>query len=298
MGLVMYETKWRLDCLLKKFYNTQTYLKYQYDGEPFDSIHQKVLELNLETSKKKYDDLSKEDFKKYIDILPSICHSCDYWYRWNIDFCEGDRLQTLEYLDEAEEILKVLRPFIENKDFTNCPQPDWHWFMGMLWTSLAIEEYSRALLIAKSLEEFFMATKECKKVQWVPFTAMNYNMDIFPLNWSRHYLSLLIVIGKIYFFMEDKENAIKNYEKILDLGDGKFTKYGSEQVNYHLGLNRILESAVELYILKPTPENRKRIFKYFQSLNAFSVEPSHEAVMETILVNYFIYEEVFGETVR
>lgn len=295
----MYETKWRLDCLLKKFYNTQTYLNYQYDGESFDSIRNKVMQVNEETANKAYDNLSKHDFKKYVKLLPSICHSCEYWYRWDINFGENYKTDIvapfLEYCHEQADILLL---HIENDTLHECPEMDWHYFTKTLWAGVNCEMYSEAISLAEKLDSFFMATIEVKKVHKVPFYSMDYDLNLYDVNWTRHRLSLLLVLAKAYSVSGNKTKAIETYEEVVGLESGKYKEYGIKRLFYHLGSNRILEGIVELYILDPTPENRQQIFKHFQKVNTMPTESTYEAVMETMLVNYFIYEEVFGETVR
>jgi tetratricopeptide (TPR) repeat protein len=293
-----YKTKWRIDLLLEEFYNTQLYLTHDYENSTFDECYAQVTEINKKIAKKNPHTLSKEDLYEFLYLTPEICQSCHYWYRWHLECPEEDVDVHVERMLKVDEMLDTLEPFFESGDFTDCPEMEWSDFMTVFWNGLRFGFTDVVVSQAERLYQFFEATKDIKNIKWVPFVQMNYPMNNFSVNWSRYHLGLCLLLGTAYKENEQPDLAITAYKKAVNANrDPELFKLGVAKIFYHMGINRILEAATELYILEPTEENKKEVKELFLECVSTEIDDTFEALLETLLINYFVYVKVFDGTV-
>lgn len=293
-----YKSKWRIDLLLERLYNSQLYLTHEYENSTYDECYAQVTEINKKVAKKNLHTLSKEDLYEFLYLTPEICQSCFYWYRWGLESTESDRDTHIEKMPEVDKMLDTVESFFESGDFTDCPEMDWNFFMGMFWNGLRFGFADVVVPQAERLYRFFEAKKDIKNTRWVPFTEMNDPMDNFSINWSRYHLGLCLLLGTAYKENGQPDLAITAYKKAVKAyRDPELFKLGVEQIHYHMGVNRVLEAATELYILEPTEENKNQVKELFIECVRMKMDPTFEAVLETLLINYFVYIKVFDGTI-
>lgn len=294
----IYKTKWRIDLLLEELYNTQLYLTHEYENSTFDECYVQVSEINEKVAKKNLHTLSKEDLYEFLYLTPEICQSCHYWYRWDLESTEFDRDSHIEKMPEVDKWLDIVESFFDSGDFTDCPEMGWNFFMGMFWNGLRYGFADVVVPQAERLYRFFETTKDIKNTRWVPFIEMNNPMGNFAINWSRYHLGLCLLLGTAYKENGQPDLAITAYKKAIKAHrDPELFKLGVEQIHYHMGVNRILEAATELYILEPTEENEKQVRELFIECVRMKVDQTFEALLETLLINYLVYMKVFDGTV-
>lgn len=293
-----YKTKWRIDLLLEELYSSQLYLTHEYENSTFHECYSQVTEINKKVAKKNLHTLSKEDLYEFLYLTPEICQSCHYWYRWHLESTESDRDSHIEKMPEVDKMLDTVESFFESGDFTDCPEMQWNFFMGMFWNGLRFGFADVVVPQAERLYRFFEVTKDIKNTRWVPFTEMNAPMDNYAINWSRYHLGLCLLLGTAYKETGQLDLAITAYKKAVKAyRDPELFKLGVEQIHYHMGVNRVLEAATELYCLEPTEENEKQVRELFIECVRMKMDETFEAVLETLLINYFVYLKVFDGTV-
>lgn len=291
----VYRTKWTLDLLLERFYTSRHYLEHEYGESTFDECYEQVQKINKKIARKSYKDINLDDLKEYIDITPEICKSCHYWYRWGIEYVQNDFDEIDKQISKSAELLDLIEPYFEKKNYTGCPNLSWNFFMSAFWGGLACDMYEEVITQAERLYKFFENTQEIRKIKWVPFAEMNDPMSNFDINWSRHHLGLCLLLGKAYYLTEQYDLSAEAYRKAINAHyDSELLNKGVKRIFYHMGVNRILEAATELYCLEQTQENRDQVLKLFSDCVKLPTDSTFEAVLETLLINYMVYENVFG----
>ena len=162
----VYRTKWTIDLLLERFYTTRHYLNHEYSESTFEECYAQVQKINEKIAKKPYQEISAEDVREYIEITPEICKSCHYWYRWGIEYTESDCIDAERKLSKTKELLDLIEPYFEKKNYTGCPNLSWNFFMSAFWGGLACDMYEEVISQAERLYKFFENTQEIRKKSW------------------------------------------------------------------------------------------------------------------------------------
>jgi len=282
---------WNLDILKQKFYDTDLFNKTKdlYTDVDIKQLLEEIGEIDKKFLDLSYDQFLKsyELFMRYIELLPKAS-SINGQFRWGITKDFEIEKYSERFEKNRKDLLNCLE-YAKKNDFTEMETINFHFVISNIWKLLELERYEDAEVLIDLIVKIFEISLN-EDTKGIPFSVFGDDEHIL-WGWCRRYMSILIAAGTLYYHQNRISKSIECYKKILDLGnDGVHTG-----IFYYVGINRQLESAVQLYKLQPTEENKKIVYEWFQKRNEIAPpQDTDECVYETLLIDYMIFEDVIG----
>lgn len=165
--------------------------------------------------------------------------------------------------------------------------------MGAIWACVYAGLIDEGFYIIQTLEDLIYRINENQPTNCVFKTVLDQP------TLGRFLMTLYMAKARLYLQTGDVKGAEECFEFICSM----FRKEGPKRKKYYIywfcGLNRVLETAIEVYKLNPTPQNRERCFEFYIQSAEYSrgIEPT-ETVREKGIITYMFIKYVLGIKVK
>ena len=165
--------------------------------------------------------------------------------------------------------------------------------MGAIWACVYAGLIDEGLYLVETLENLIYRINENEPKNCVFKTVLDQP------TLGRFLMTLYMAKARLYLQTGDNKKAEECFEFIASM----FRKEGPKRKQYYIywftGLNRVLEAAIEVYKLNPTPENKQRCFDYYIQSAEFApgIEPT-ETTREKGIITYMFIKHVLGIKIK
>jgi hypothetical protein len=289
------KSKWRIDLLREKIYET-TFYKPHSNKTSWEDICNTVISLD----KNAHLHLDDPDYLlHYIKMLPAAMEMHkDYTgsvYRQSMTYKEPPELlnKDTEWVFGVMHRINTTPP----SQYYTLRKYDWNIIARITYQNLAYEFYDDAIKIAKCFDKFFennwasyklwkkTATNELGSDSLnLPFNVFkNHNLE-FPRRW----ITFQNVKAIAYREMGDTQRAEENF--------AKYTADHYWNIS-HMTTCRVLESALECYMLNPSEENKKLVKDIYVHRASQTPLANFESVTESLSITYMMYLYFFKKEI-
>lgn len=231
-------------------------------------------------------DLTPEDLIPYFKILT---HHTHYFMGINRISRYGSNpvrsAHIYPWIEQSIKDINLINNYKDDPETGNIELNSWNHILSSGW----------ACIMAgwDDLAYYFFYSLECLIFKQINYSPKN---PVFPtvLNqphvYSRFLMSVYKGLGKVSELRGDKEAAKKYYQKIVD-----FYPTGEEklQITWYTGINRVIESNIQLYLLEPTEKRKQEILEQFVKCRSLSQSiDAYETVTESCLVAFMVYKHI------
>ena len=165
--------------------------------------------------------------------------------------------------------------------------------MGSIWACVYAGLIDEGLYLVETLENLIYRIHKNKPKNCIFKTVLDQP------TLGRFLMTLYMAKARLYLQTEDKKKAEECFEFICSMFSKTGPKKDEYTVHWFTGLNRVLESSIEVYKLNPTPENKQRCFDFYIKSAEYSqgIEPT-ETVREKGIITYMFIKYVLGIEVK
>ena len=186
------------------------------------------------------------------------------------------------------EVDDIIRNYLKTKQLNLKPEQEYlreryHVCLGTMWgfAEACIGEY-----ILPIIDNFLEFDKICFEENWDD-EFFKYDLS---KSGPRKRMSLLILKSTIY----NQMGLIEKRKQVLkELVDMHYSVDNGRHINYYVGINRLIESALCLYKLEPSEKLKEIILKYWCSMPGPNTHEHKETPRERALVTFQI-AKTFG----
>jgi len=288
-----------------------------------EDIRAKMIKLDSEMKDQDISKLTFDDLEPYLIFLTEHQHAS--WNhmvnRWGYNPYAKDLRSAREIL-VCEKVGEQVQRFLEEP---YALELDFHGVLSKSWAGIQSGFPDEALKLLEPLCEFYtsiqMKVMEGVSVEYPLLNVLDFSQKrkpkaaISPDFFARYKMSTMIALGKAYLTTGETEKAKDIYRELISsyleeevtLGEGDEKVIlspfiGGEakpKMNYWVGNNRVLESAIELYNLETNSKIKNDlkniIFMLFKRNRAKAVaNEATDSTREPCLVVYMMLKHVYG----
>lgn len=245
-----------------------------------------LIKLDSLISKKDPNDLTPKDFLPYLKLLTHHTHynrGIEWISRYGSNPIRNNSLHS--WLEQSIKDINLINHYSDDPETGGLDLNSWNHILSSGWMSIMAGWDDVAFYLFSSLEKLIY-----KQRKTPPTNIVFKNVLGHPHVHSRFLMSLYKGLGKIAELRGDKDMEMDYYRKIIEFfPDGE----KDLKITWYTGINRVIESNIQLYLLEPTKERKQQILNQFiecRSLNQ-SID-AYETVTESCLVAFMIYKHV------
>lgn len=231
-------------------------------------------------------DLTSKDLIPYFKILTHHTHyfmGINRISRYGTNPIKSGHMES--WMEESIKDINLINKYKDDPETGGIKLNSWNRILSSGWASIMAGWDDIAFYLFHSLENLIL-----KHLITPPLNPVFKNVLGQPNVHSRFLMSVYKGLGKVGELRGDLDMAKEYYQKIADF-------YPSEdkelKITWYTGINRVIESNIQLYLLEPTKEKKQQILEQFIGCRSLSQSvDAYETVTESCLVAFMIYKHI------
>ena len=289
------KSKWRIDLLREKIYETSFY-KPHSEQTTWPAICNNIISLD----KNAHLHLDDPDYLlHYIKMLPAAmemhkAHTGTVYRQIMTYTCSPESLnKDTEWVFGVMHRINTTPP----NQYHTLSRYNWNTIAHIAYKNLAYGFYSDALEIVKCFDKFFETNwtlyELWNKTVTNKFSSDSFNLPFnvfagYGMEFPRRWITYQNVRAVAYREMGDAQRAEENF--------AKYTANHYWNIS-HMTTCRVLESALECYILNPSEENKKLVRDIYIHRATQQPLANFESVTESLSITYMMYLHFFKKDI-
>ncbi len=255
-------------------------------GKILTFLKDSLLKLDSKVSKISPKELTSKDLISYFKILTHHTHyfmGIDRISRYGTNPLRTGHM--VSWMEESIEDINLINKHKDDPETGGIDLNSWNKILSSAWAATMAGWDDIAFYLFNTLQELILKQRKTPPTNLVFKTVLGH-----PRVHSRFLMSVYKGLGKVSELRGDKEAAKEYYQKIVDFyptGEKKL------QITWYTGINRVIESNIQLYLLEPTEKRKQEILEQFVKCRSLSQSiDAYETVTESCLVAFMVYKHI------
>ena len=262
-----------------------------------ESCRDELVEIMLKVEKFDRKDLTFEILKPILPIFAKHVIGNKYQvhniFRFNANpFLTPDRI--FNHMEIAFEQCNQINEVKDDPENGGLKFNTWNReIMGSIWACVYAGLIEEGLYLINTLENLIHRVNKNQPTNCVFKTVLDQP------TLGRFLMTLYMAKARLYLQIGENQKALDVFESVCSMFIDDRPKKGEYNIYWFTGLNRVLETSIEVYKLNPTEKNKQRCFDFYinSAKHSLGIEPT-ETVREKGIITYMFIKYVLGIEIK